>query len=209
MAVQNIGKGTGRIRTHPDKQPDVVVFDSGLNRLGDVTVNHVLPDDPGHSQRWRDHMIDKALLRELSLDPTDRGLADGADLELRAVDPDKRACAQTAFPVEAIFAEYCLVEGRIISGPKKAGDGSLHGVSDIVDIKLIPVGPAMKVGNRAGIGPQVAAFQAFAGTWLGGQSKGVLHRQEACRGHEQTAPSHSRFLWRAGLLTDRAPWCRF
>ena len=119
-------------------------------------------------------MVDETLLGIVGLDVPDGGFADQSDFHLLAVGPGEGSGANAAFPIVGILAEFDVAVAGIVESPQISGDGTLHGVADVVDIKRIAIGPTVQGAD----GIQVALEEGLTGVarpGLGGVAEGMLN----------------------------------
>jgi hypothetical protein len=142
IAAHQIGHAARRVQPAAHHHAHPAVPDPVLDFLDDQPVDGVLGNLPAEADDRSHHVIDEALLRPTGLNRADARLADGADLELRAVGERVGRGPQAALPVGARSAELHPAVPRIVLGKDVAGHGALHRMADIVDERDVAIGPS-------------------------------------------------------------------
>ena len=119
-------------------------------------------------------MVDEALLGIGGLHVPDSGFTNRPNLHLLTVGPSEGSGANAAFPIVGFPAELDVAKTGVIQSPQISGNGALHGVPNIVDIKGIAISPAMQRADGIHV-PFKERAAGVAGSRFGGVAEGMLN----------------------------------
>ena len=134
-----------------------------------------------------DDVIGEALLGKVALNMADGGFAERADFELLAECPGESGATQPGFPIIAAAGELHPLVAPIVQLKEVAGDGPLHGMSHVVDVKRVAIGPAMQRTEAAGVAAS-PSDTGGAGAGFRGPAECVHDADETQRTLGQAAP---------------------
>src|SRR3954454_9368721 len=185
------GSGSSRrIQAGPREHAKIAVCSSSFHTLDHVLIENILCDHPTHADCGSDDVVDEALLRRRGLYGPDRGLADGSNLELRAVKPREARRSQPGFPVCGILTEFRAAVTDVVSSPQESCDTALNRMAHVVDVELVAIGPTVQASDSPRVIVDEAALQSGSRSWLGQQAKSLLDGEKAAGGPNQPCPVH-------------------
>jgi hypothetical protein len=178
LSAQQVGEAPRGVQHAPrhDSQPDGV--GARFDPPDEHAVERVLGDLPAEAHGRGHDQVAHAVFGRVHLHVPDGGLAEGTELELRAVGGREGQCPKAALPVRRVSTEGGPLVPGVVLDLNEAGDGAHHGVSDVIHDEGIAVVPTPDPADRLEPVLDEGAIQLGAGRVLCGETETVLNAQE-------------------------------